>query len=576
MASSGNFPLWSPLIKGATNLSLGSTRFDGSTNSKSAATSFAVPIGTKFYVECLVKQLTNYNIVFGLVSADQAIDTYLESQSSINGFIFHGYNASNWYTQALVNGSRQGFSSNVGLTSARVLAMTINRVDHEIKCYLDNSLITNGTISISATEEYRIFASYTGGTNSGVHMNINCGHDSTGAGDFSAGGNADENGFGDFQYSPPSGFLAPSSANLPISDDIDPAGDDGATENPTKQLNVVTYTGNGSTINVTGVGFQPDFVWIKMRSPHSYNHMMFDSNRGVTKHISSDRTASEFTTSNSLTSFDSDGFTYGSELSGNDSGDSFVAWCWKANGGSTSSNTDGSITSTVQANTKAGFSIITYTGNDGSWGSGNRDTFGHGLSKAPEFILVKERNNTDQWTVFHANVGNGGGSNAASNNLVLNSTDALYTNQSYTSWGKTMPTSTLVTVEGNTTNNSGTTHVAYCWHSVEGYSSFGSYVGSGNADGPFIYTGFRPRFVITKGLAVSGWNLRDSARSPNNIVNEVLQADTTSTELTSNYDVLFLSNGFKILATAGDSNTNGNTYAYGAWGDVPFKYNNTF
>jgi hypothetical protein len=304
--------------------------------------------------------------------------------------------------------------------------------------------------------------------------------------------------------------------------------------------------------------------------------MMFDTNRGVTKHISSDRTASEFTTSNSLTSFDSDGFTYGSELSGNDSGDSFVAWCWKANGGSTSSNTDGSITSTVQANTKAGFSIITYTGNDGSWGSGNRDTFGHGLSKAPEFILVKERNNTDQWTVFHANVGNGGGSNAASNNLVLNSTDALYTNQSYTSWGKTMPTSTLVTVEGNTTNNSGTTHVAYCWHSVEGYSSFGSYVGSGNSDGPFIYTGFRPRFVITKGLAVSGWNLRDSARSPNNIVNEVLQADTTSTELTSNYDVLFLSNGFKILATAGDSNTNGNTYAYGAWGDVPFKYNNTF
>ena len=254
MASSGNFPLWSPLIEGATNLSKGNTRFDGSTNSKSAATTFAPPTGTKFYIECPVVQATNYNIVFGLVGVDQAIDTYLESQGTVNGMIFHGYSGSEWRTQALVNGVRQGFSGDVGMSTNRVLAMTVNRVDNEIKMYLDNSLIGNGTISISATQEYRIFCSFTGGTASGVHMNINCGHDSTGAGDFSAGGNADENGFGDFQYSPPSGFLAPSSANLPISADIDPAGDDGADENPTKQFNAVLYTGTGSSNAITGLG----------------------------------------------------------------------------------------------------------------------------------------------------------------------------------------------------------------------------------------------------------------------------------------------------------------------------------
>ncbi len=185
MASSGNFPLWSPLIKGATNLSKGNTRFTGATSNRSAVLPFTVPTGTKFYVECLVKQMTNYNIVFGLVGVDQAIDTYLESQSTVNGMIFHGYSAGDWRTQALVNGSRQGFNSlSDDSTATRVLGMTINTVDNEIKMYIDNTLITNGTISISATDDYTVFASFTGGAQSGVHMNINCGHDSTGAGDF--------------------------------------------------------------------------------------------------------------------------------------------------------------------------------------------------------------------------------------------------------------------------------------------------------------------------------------------------------------------------------------------------------
>ena len=275
MASSGNFPLWSPAVEGATNLVKGNTRFTGATNSRSAVTSFAVPIGTKFYVECLVVQATNYNIVFGLVGTDQAIDTYLESQGTVNGMIFHGYGSGDWRTQAVVNGSRQGFSGNVGTTADRVLAMTVNRVDNEIKMYLDNSLIGNGTISISATQEYRIFCSFTGGSASGVHMNINCGHDSTGAGDFSAASNADENGFGEFQYSPPSGFLAPCSANLPIDDDVDPAQTDDDYIGG-KQHNTIVYTGTGSGRSVSGLGFRPDLVWIQNYSSQNQTARLID------------------------------------------------------------------------------------------------------------------------------------------------------------------------------------------------------------------------------------------------------------------------------------------------------------
>ena len=566
MASSGNFPLWSPLIKGATNLSLGNTRFDGSTNSKSAATSFAVPIGTKFYVECLVKQLTNYNIVFGLVSADQAIDTYLESQSSINGFIFHGYNASNWYTQALVNGSRQGFSSNVGLTSARVLAMTINRVDHEIKCYLDNSLITNGTISISATEEYRIFASYTGGTNSGVHMNINCGHDSTGAGDFSAGGNADENGFGDFQYSPPSGFLAPSSANLPVSDDIDPAQTDDNI--PQKQFNTVLFDGNGSTNAVTGLGFQPDLIWGFTRSG-SQSKRLVDSTRGGSSRLYSDSTSSESTGTATISSFDSDGFTATGGAFNNDSGKTCGAWCWKANGGTTTSDSSGDITVTRQTNDVAKFSILTYTGN-GSSGS----TIAHGLGVKPAMTIIKQRNSSNGWNVWHQGNNNGDYDSFGE----LNGTASWYQNQGSNGPFSAAPGTDYLTLTAyGQVNGSSNTYVSYIWADVEGMQKFGSFEGNANNDGPFIYTGFRPRMVFIKSVDTTApWMVWDTARATFNVINISLAWNDSLTESDyTGYPIDVLSNGFKIRTSNATVNASG-TWIFGAWGDVPFKYNNTF
>jgi hypothetical protein len=389
---------------------------------------------------------------------------------------------------------------------------------------------------------------------------LNTGQDSTFAGNTTAGGNSDENGVGDFKYSVPSGFLALASSSLPESD-IGP--------NSAKQaddyFNTVVYTGNGTAIasggiSVTGVNFQPDFVWIKNRT-NAYDNMLFDSVRGRLKILKSNSTAAEITSNTeNLDSFDADGFTYGSELSGNASGASHVAWNWKA-GGTAVSNTDGSITSQVSAAPDAGFSIVSYTGNATAGA-----TIGHGLSSAPEFIIGKNRTDGGTtWAVYAKPAGNG--------YLELNTT-AAYNSGSF-GFNNTDPTSTVFTVDGSGLNTNAKNYIAYCFHSVPGYQAVGKYIGNGSTDGMFVYTGFRPAFVLTKeSTSTSGWNLRDNKRSPENVVNEALQANTTGSELTSGYDVDFLSNGFKLRTSLSDSNTSGQTYIYLAFAEAPFKYAN--
>jgi hypothetical protein len=571
MASSGNFPLWSPLIKDSTNLSQGNTRFTGATNNRGAMTSFAIPSGTKFYVELLVKQANYYNIVFGIANPEFNLATYDESDASLNGFIFSGYNNNDWRTNPLVNGSRQGWNLlSDDTTSLRVMALTINRVDNEIKCYFDNTLITNGTISISATETYHLVCAFAGGANANIHMNINGGHDSTGAGDFSAGSATDENGFGEFQNTPPTGFLAPSSANLPISADIDPAGDDGADENPTKQFGVVTYTGNATTGQaITGMGCQPDLVWAKMRSSTQSNFLS-DTSRGINKFLFSDNTNAEGTGGGYATvysSFDSDGFTLGTSGSGpNDSGRTYVAWGWRANGGVTSSNSSGSITSTVQANTKSGFSIITYTG------TGSNATIGHSLSAKPDFFIVKSRSGGTgrNWAVYHSSQG-------ATKYAELDSNGPFYT--SSLRWNNTEPTNSLISLGTTASVNANTENfVCYAWHNVEGYSKFGSFEGNSDTDGPMIVTNFRPRLVFCKSADASeNWQVRDTARSTFNADSQVrIYWNSSGAEGSASTasPIDFLSNGFKVRGS--NSEINSNTIVYGAWADVPFKYNNTF
>jgi hypothetical protein len=390
----------------------------------------------------------------------------------------------------------------------------------------------------------------------------NFGQDSTFAGRITAGGNADENGFGDFKYAPPTGFLALCSANLPISADIDPAQTD--TDYPSKQFNAITYDSTGSGQSITGVGFQPDLVWIKCRSDAQGNGL-FDSTRGTSEVLESNGTNAE-NTSSGLTSFDSDGYSMGTYY--NQSGRQYVSWCWRANGGVTSSNTDGSITSTVQANTKGGFSIVTTSG------TGSNGTIGHGLGAVPKLIFTKRRSGSTSWVTYHPNQGSGG-TGGELGYMHLDATQAF--SDLNTIWNDTAPTSDVFSVGTATNvNASGSTYVHYCWAEIEGYSKFGSYVGNYNTDGTFIYTGFRPRMLFVKRSdAANSWFVWDTARTTFNKMNSYLYWDLGNAEETG-YAIDVLSNGFKLRGQNNATNNSGGTFVYGAWGDVPFKYNNTF
>ena len=324
---------------------------------------------------------------------------------------------------------------------------------------------------------------------------------------------------------------------------------------PNTQMNTVLYTGNGGTQSITGVGFQPNWTWLKARS-ESASHEIFDVVRGVTKTINSNTTNAEATQADSLTAFDSDGFTLGSNGDLNYNGSTYVGWNWKA-GGSPSSNTDGTITSSVSANTTAGFSIVSYGGN-----STTGATVGHGLSTAPKMIIIKSLG-VENWEVYHESLGNTKG-------IYLNEVDAAFPTSAR--WNNTSPTSSVWTM-GSTTavNGSGIDYVAYCFADVKGFSKFGSYVGNGNADGTFVYTGMKPSFIMVRSTGSGqGWNMFDNKRDPFNLVNEFLIANSSNAEATGgalNCD--FLSNGFKLRGSDGGSNASGSTYIYMAFAENP-------
>ena len=353
-------------------------------------------------------------------------------------------------------------------------------------------------------------------------------------------------------------YLPLSTANLP-----DPVIDPAQGASPEDHFNPVLWTGDGtSPRNITSVGFEPSLVWWKTRN-QPYDHRLYDQVRGTGKRIGSNSTAAESTTTE-LTAFNSDGFTLGNGAAsaGNGSGESMVAWNWKANGSGVT-NTDGSITSTVSANTTSGFSIATYSG------TGANATVGHGLNSAPEVVICKSRDFSESWAVYHKDVGN-------TKQLILESTTAPY-GPSSTYWNNTSPTSSVVSLGSDgKANGSGHDYVMYCFHSVEGFSKFGSYVGNGSADGPFVYTGFRPAFVITKKTSgTSNWQLLDAARTPiNDGGRELLRSNTSDAEISDGNEVDFLSNGFKQRSSDGSVNQSGATYIYMAFAENPFKYSN--
>ena len=331
-------------------------------------------------------------------------------------------------------------------------------------------------------------------------------------------------------------------------------------DKPEDYFNTVLYTGNGSTQSITGVGFQPDWVWIKDRTDGTSSHRLIDSVRGATKEIYSDLTNAENTDTNGLTSFNSDGFSVGTTNGYNKNTDTFVSWNWLA-GGTASSNTDGSITSSVSANTDAGFSIVSYTGNATAGA-----TVGHGLGSVPKMIITKGRSFADDWLCYNENLGNG-------KYIILNKTNASAS--STLPWNSTTPTSSVFTLgSSGTTNNNGGTIIAYCFAEKKGYSKMGSYVGNGSTDGTYIHLGFKPAWLMIKKTdTTNSWFIGDNKRDTDNQVEKELVANGSTAESTSG-TLDFLSNGFKLTSTRSRVNTSGGTYIYMAFGQSLVGSNN--
>jgi len=335
-------------------------------------------------------------------------------------------------------------------------------------------------------------------------------------------------------------------------------------DKPTDYFNTVLYTGNTSGQSITGVGFQPDFLWIKSRSA-SYQHSLRNVIAGSTKTLRSNGTNAEATQSDSVTSFDSDGFTLGADSSSfvNENSATYASWNWKA-GGSASSNSNGSITSSVSANTTAGFSIVSYTG------TGSNATVGHGLGSAPNVIIWKKRSDTGVWRFWHHSVPLSGGEYQQGN---LNSTDAFAPFGSTNVMNGTAPTSTVFSLDTADYNDSGSTYISYCFSEVKSFSKFGSYTGNGNADGTFVYTGFKPAWIMIKKTSGTGnWMIIDNKRSASggfNVLGERIKANTSEAGSTADYQDN-ISNGFKIRTTASSWNDSGGTYIYMAFAESPF------
>ena len=411
-----------------------------------------------------------------------------------------------------------------------VIGIALNATSSQVTFYKNN--VSQGAISFTPTTAI-YFSTY--GINS--------------AGSFSGNIN-----FGQrpFTYTPPTGFVALNTFNLPTSTIV----------KGNTVFDATLYTGTGASLSVTNTAsFKPDLVWLKRRSAAD-DHAWYDSVRGVQKQVESNTTTAETTETTGLTAFGSTGFTVGALAQINANAATYVGWQWQAGQGSSSSNTNGTITSTVSVNASAGFSVVTYTGDRSS----TPQTVGHGLGVAPAFIIFKSRNNASQWLAYHQSLGN-------TKAVYPNLTDAAFTTSGF--FNNTSPTSSVFTINTANENNGNLyTMVAYCWTPIAGFSAFGSYSGNNSTDGPMVYTGFQPKFVLIKGTGnASGWQLQDSARNTYNVVNAVLRPDLSAAESTGYGGVLdFLSNGFKLRTT--DTNYNSSSYGpyiYMAFATNPFK-----
>jgi hypothetical protein len=502
----GNYATWNPIYKDAIATTTATSNGNLDTTGQFAYSTIGFPSG-KFYFECTVG--SNNNQFIGVSTNPYAaanLRAYNKDGTYYTGSGWIAYGAT--YTtndiigvaidmdsqtiQFYKNGSSQGQKTSIGLSGLTIFPM----------------LYVESSGSVTANFGQRAFA-----------------------------------------YTAPSGFKALCTQNLPT-----PTIGATSTTQANDYMNVVLYTGNGSTQSITGVGFQPDFVWCKSRSSGVTNHALFDAVRGADLWLGSNLTNAEINGAGTfLTSFNSDGFSVGSGAVVNTNAGTYVAWNWKANGAG-SSNTAGTITSTVSASTTSGFSIVSFTS------TGSQGTVGHGLGIAPSMIIMKQRSSASAWSVYHVSIGN-------TKRLVLNATDAEATDSI---WGNTTPTSTVFT---QNVSASTPTAIAYCFAPVAGYSSFGSYVGNGSTDGPFVFTNFRPRYVMIKRTdSTSDWTVWDTVRNTYNTMNLALYPNLSNAEVTTSIVIDTVSNGIKIRNSNADTNASGGTYIYACFAESPFKY----
>ncbi len=520
----GNYATFNALALNGNTLSNGNLDATSGANNAVILSAFGIPDSGKWYFELTDVNSSNGAFIGGVGALGVGVSNFLGRDANGWGYQTNATNAGYWNNNVFgTTGQVNGHGNNT------ILGVAIDRDSNKLWFSVNGTYVNSGNPATGTNAQFSNLPStgplFAGASSAnGLKFTLNAGQRP-------------------FSYQP-SGFKSLCTQNL-----TDPTIADGSTA-----MDVALYTGTGATRSITGLGFSPDFVWIKARSSAA-NHFLFDAVRGIYNRLCSSLTVAEASETNTLTAFNSDGFSLGTDagVGGvNLNTVTYVAWTWDA-GTSTVSNTDGSITSSVRANASAGFSIVSFTAT-----SSQPDVVGHGLNAKPNLIILKSRDATLPWWTWHIGIDE-------NDALRLNGTNAI-TNLSDT-WSPTASTFSVKSVA-----TSGQAQIAYCFAPVEGYSAFGSYTGNGSSDGPFVYTGFRPKFVIIKYSSVSGtdWLMYDSERDTYNVVDATLYPNSSTAE--NNVVALdFTSNGFKIRASTTRINASSGTFIYAAFAEHPFK-----